>query len=318
MAAPLRLGLIGAGRWGRNYIKTIAGLEGMCLAALASGNPGSAHLVPGACLISPDWQAILDRRLIDAVIIATPPAVHARMATAAVERGLPVLVEKPLTLDSAEAVALRKFVAEHKGLVMVGHTQLFHPAYRKLREMLADYGPVRAIRSEAGNYGPFRLDTPVTWDWGAHDVAMCLDLLGTSPQRTGLRLVERRAVENALGEIFDIELIFPGEVRAAIRIGNILPKRRRFTAYTETAALIYDDFAPHKLTIAPGTSDDDMTASRIPVPLVEELPLSNAVRTFARAVETGATGLDSLDLGVSVVSILAQLVEESDPGKFRI
>src|SRR5229473_890850 len=106
MATPVRLGLIGAGRWGRNYLRTIAATPGVRLARLASRNPDSVRLAPADCAVTPDWRDLLDRNALDGVIIATPAALHAEMALAAMDAGLPVLVEKPLTMDIAQARAL--------------------------------------------------------------------------------------------------------------------------------------------------------------------------------------------------------------------
>ena len=135
MADGVRLGLIGAGHWGRVYIRTLAAVEGVRLSRVASRNPGTAQLVPAGCAVDLEWRKILDHRQIDGVIVASPPAMHAEMIRAAVEAGLPVLVEKPLTLDLAAARAVRSTVERHGGFVMVGHTHLFHPAYRKLKEL---------------------------------------------------------------------------------------------------------------------------------------------------------------------------------------
>ena len=133
MAVPIRLGLIGAGRWGRNYIRTINGLPGVRLARLASRNPDSARLIPTGCSIFTDWREMLSSRDLDGVIVATPPHLHAEMAFAAIDAGLAVLIEKPLTLSVAEAHALRERARERGVLAMVDHTHLFNPAFRALK-----------------------------------------------------------------------------------------------------------------------------------------------------------------------------------------
>ena len=297
---PLRLGLIGAGRWGRNYIKTIATLDGVRLAELASNNPESAQLVPVGCTIRSDWRAILDARRIDGLIIATPPAMHARMICDAVDAGLPVLVEKPLTLNLAEALATREFVVARKGFVMVGHTHLFHPAFRKLKALAPRYGLIRTILGEGGNHGPFRRDTPVIWDWGAHDVAMCLDLLGDLPVHATARRVESRVMTEGFGEVVEMELHFPGAAMALIRIGNILPKKRSFKVELDKAALVYDELNPDPLTLflAPGFSVQEA------VEVGWERPLTRVLVEFAAAIGEGQGDTGSLDLGVRVVEVL--------------
>lgn len=315
MATPLRLGLIGAGRWGRNYIRTIAALDGVRLARLASRNPQSAQLVPADCRISTDWRAILDRREIDGVIIATPPALHAEMTRAAVDAGLPVLVEKPLTLNPAAAVALREFVAMRGGFVMVGHTHLFHPAFRELKHAAPRYGKIRAIRSVAGNHGPFRPDTPVLWDWGAHDVAMCLDLLGSLPLQISASYMENRVTQEGCGQVIELVLEFPGQVRATIRIGNLLPRQRQFSVHLDSAAVVYDDLAENKLVVHPATAGSaDLQDRGEPVAISPDLPLTREVREFAGAISTNSRDLHSLDLGVQVVETLARVQASLDAG----
>ena len=102
----LRLGLIGAGRWGRIYIRSIAGMENLALAAVASSNPQTDALLPPGCRLLEDWRAMIALPEVEAVIVATPPSLHFAMAKSALEAGKPVLVEKPFTCNIAEAEAL--------------------------------------------------------------------------------------------------------------------------------------------------------------------------------------------------------------------
>jgi predicted dehydrogenase len=306
VAAPVRLGLIGAGRWGRNYIRTIADIEGVRLAGVASRNPETARWAPAGCTVVAEWRALLNKNGIDGVIIATPAPRHAEMARAAIEAGLPALVEKPLTLDLTEAIALRDMAVSRSGFFMVGHTHLFHPAYRALKAMAPDYGPIHAIRGEAGNFGPYRPDTPVLWDWGPHDVALCLDLLGAMPEQVRASIVERRPVEGAMGEIIEMSLGFSGGARAEIRFGNLMPKRRWFAAHLEKAVLIYDDLAAEKLTLhAPTKAYAAPTDAGIQIEIPAELPLANVVKAFEAAIRSGKCDLASMQLGVRVIEVLA-------------
>ena len=299
MAAPQRLGLIGAGRWGRNYIRTIDALPGVRLSRLASRNPDSVRIAPADCAVVPDWRDLLDRNALDGVIIATPPGLHAEMALAAIDAGLPVLIEKPLTLDIAQARALSRKALERRAIAMVNHTHLFHPAYRALKSLLPDYGLIREIRAEAGSLGPFRLDTPVLWDWGAHDVAMCIDIMRERPSRVSARILERREVAGGHGETLRLELEFPNRVGATIVVSNILAtKTRRLTVTCDRAALVYDDFAAEKLLV-------HAREQRHAVAFEPDLPLSVVVREFAAAISTRTFDATALDTGLSVVETLS-------------
>ena len=298
--APLRLGLAGAGRWGRNYIRTIASLPGVRLSRLASRNPESAGLIPPGCAVFPDWRDLLDARELDGLIVATPPATHAEIASAAIAAGLPVLIEKPLTLDLGEARMLLEQAKQRGSLAIAAHTHLFHPAYRALKAQSRNFGAISEIRGEASNVGPFRHDVPVLWDWGAHDVAMCLDLLGAAPEGARAKIVENRSIGSSKGETVEISLEFSNEVSANIRVSNMLPKRRVFSLRCVAATLIYDDLAAEKLVVVPRGAPVRQ-AVRIPA----DLPLTVVVREFAAAIAAGGTNTASLELGVKVIEVLA-------------
>lgn len=306
MAAALRLGLIGAGRWGRNYVRTVASLPQVRLARLASRNPESARLVPADCAIFADWRELLDPRALDGVIVATPPRLHAEMAWRAIDAGLPVLVEKPFTLNVAQARSVRDRAVARGVLVMVGHTQLYHPAYRALKSMQPQYGRIREIRAEAGNLGPYRPDVSVLWDWGAHDVAMCLDLVGAMPSRAGATVVERKSVEDGIGETVEVEFAFPDGASASLRLSNLTQKRRRFAVACERALLVYDDLAAQKLVVTEGGGGRA-------IGIADDLPLGIAVSEFAEAIAARSRNTTSVELGVRVVEVLAACAQAASP-----
>ncbi len=302
----INLGLIGAGRWGRNYIKTVAAMEGVRLARLASRNPASTTLVDAGCMISADWHELLDAGDLDGLIIATPPALHAGMVSAAIAASLPVLVEKPLTLDLAEAGKLLKQSREHGSLVMVEHTHLFHPAFEALCRQSADLGAIRSIRGEAGNHGPYRSDVPVLWDWGSHDIAMCIALTGAVPRTRAAVRHERRNVEGGIGESIRLLLEWPDGKQADIRLSNITDRQRRFTVFCEGGVLVYDDLAQHKLVIHPAqTGDAQPQGAGTMLPVATGFPLTRAVERFVDAIRAGDLTHASLALGVDVTVVLA-------------
>lgn len=271
--AVVRLGLAGVGRWGQAYVRTIGTLDDARLAR-TSGR---------------DWRELIDPRQIDALIIATPPATHAEIALAAVRSGIPVLIEKPLALSAADARAVRDAAKAAGVTAWIGHTHLFSPAFRALKGLVARYGGVREIRGEAGNHGPYRTDVSVLWDWGPHDVAMCLDLMGCVPASAACTVLERESER----ETVSIALSFPSGVPASIVVSNAREKVRRFSVRCREATLVYDDLSPHKLTVD-GT----------PVAVGAELPLTVAVREFVAALGGAEPDYASLELGVAVVETL--------------
>jgi predicted dehydrogenase len=306
----IRLGLIGAGPWGRKVIATIRRLDGMELVRVASSNPETAGLVGSGCTVVPDWRDLVAADL-DGVIVTTPPALHAEMTKAAVATGKAVFVEKPLTQNPVEARGLLAFAEEKQGFVLVDHIHLFSPAYRQLKTALAAQGAIKGIRSIGANKGPFRKDASPLWDYGPHDLSMCLDLLGEMPDTVAAERTDGRETAQGHGETIAIRLGFPSGVIADVKLSNIMSnKRRSFAVTAEHAIIVYDDVSPEKLKLdrphdEPRAACDITGRFRIdPTP-----PLNVALREFAEGIRSGSCNLASLDLGVRVVEVLARCEE---------
>ncbi len=299
---PTRVGVIGAGRWGRNIIRTLRGMSRVGVSCVASRNPATRDLVDAGCVIEHDWRGLLQHRDLDAVVVAAPPAMHVEMTAAAVSAGMPVFVEKPLACDVREAERLFDLVSAKRGYVLVDHVHLFSHAYRALRARLPAIGSIALLRTDAGTWGPFRAETPVLWDWGPHDAAFCVDLLGPCPNALGAERIERRPVGGAWGETLVLHAGYPSGVTADIRLSNILrQKSRRLSVEGPGGTLVYDDCSADKLTYRPG--GPDQTAAEA-IAVSDEPPLDCALAYFLGNVSTGEGGLGDLRFGVEVVRML--------------
>lgn len=295
----IRLGLIGAGPWGQRYIQTLQGFEGAVLAAAASRNPRTASLVPADCRVLADWTSLLALDDLDGVIIATPPSLHAEMTAAAIEAGLPVLVEKPLTMDLAQAKKLLSLARRREALVIVGHLHLFSAAYAALRKKAQELGRLKSVRTLGGGAGPYREDVPPLWDYAPHDVAFCLDLIGEKPVSAAGRLEETAAAGR---ENLRLALGFRGGISAEISVGNFFPQKRRlFEARYEGGTLTIDDTKEEKLVLRPPSGPTR------PLPVSSGMPLERLLRAFCAAIASDLRDLSSLRLGVAVVDVLSEI-----------
>jgi predicted dehydrogenase len=306
----IKLGLIGAGRWGRNIIRTIAGLPDARLAAIASRNPATASLVPDDCRIVTDWRALIDLNDIDGVIIAGPPATHAEMLIAAIGRNRPALVEKPVVTTRVDVQRLRALLDGAETTILVDHTHLFHPAFRALQREAARLGPIRSIASAAGNRGPYRTDVSVLWDWAPHDIAMCLALV---PGRCGAARatrLESRPVDGAMAETLALELTLAGGVPAHIRLSTLDERHRWFAVRFDAGTLVYRDQGAAQLTrLAPGA---DLQSRGTALPVTDEPPLTRAIRDFVQAVRSGDRDRGSIELGLAVVEVILRIEQTLD------
>ena len=108
MDAPLKVGLVGAGVISQSYAQAFDGLECGQLVAVADVRPEAARaLAEGLGAKSfESHKTMLAESALDALIVCTPPATHARICIEALEQGAHVLCEKPLTIDRSSAVTM--------------------------------------------------------------------------------------------------------------------------------------------------------------------------------------------------------------------
>jgi predicted dehydrogenase len=295
----LGLWLIGVGSWGKNYIATLRDFPGAVLKRVATRNPDARSLVGPSCKIQEDWRDLLAAKDLDGVVITSSAPLHAEQLTTALEAGLPILVEKPLTLDLSQARHVLALAKAKRLPVLVDHIYLFHPAYQELKHRAKALGAPKKIVSSGGNTGPFRASVTPLWDYGPHDIAMCLDLLGTLPTK-----VSASASPSRGGEILKVDLTFPGGVKAALTFGNGFPvKERRFEASFAKGALLFDDLRDVPLRERrPGK-----TAQAVPVSA--ERAMNRALGAFVAAINSGAKDLSGLKLAVDVVAVLERCGE---------
>ena len=307
MSAALRIGLVGAGPWGRNYLKALARRDDAAVVAVASGNPETPAFAGNACRVHANWQALADETL-DGVIIATPPASHLGIARRFGELGTALLIEKPLCLDLGEALAFRELATKFRAPVLVDHIHLYSPAYRLLKQLSPLLGRVTGIHSAGGRNGPVRSDSPALWDWGPHDVSMALDLMATEPVAIAGRRTLHRSSGPGQEENFEIELEFRDAVRAHIAIGNAMDPMRRFEVAHERGDLVYDDLADRKLTYHPASGGSEPhVAEAVAAAGPFRPPLDCVVEDFCAAIRAGRPDGRQLNLAIGVIRVLDQV-----------
>ncbi len=280
-SAP-RLALIGAGRWGRTILRALEDVPDARVTLVASTSVETARLVPPGCRVSADWRAVTADD-VDAVLIATPAALHAEMSLAALDAGKAVFVEKPLALSPLDA---RKVAAHAQGGILhVDHLDLSNPAWRALKAELPRIGEIVHIDATFGTFDG-RVDVSPLWDWGPHAVALCIDLLG-SP--------------HAVDVLPDGKLVlrFAGQCSAEISLGNRLTARaRRLFVAGRRGTLTYDDNADVKVVLQTEHGEGA-------IPYESERPLTVALERFVSGVRIGPPDVADAKLGIAVVDVLS-------------
>ncbi len=157
---PVRVGIIGVGVMGREHATVVAANPALKLAAVADAVPKNARTVGGefGCRSFETADELIKSGEVDAVVIATPHWQHADLAIAALNAGLHVICEKPLTVTVEQADEVLRVAALSSGMFAVVHQKRFEPAYMYAKRLLdsGELGPIyrcsmieSAWRSEA-------------------------------------------------------------------------------------------------------------------------------------------------------------------------
>ena len=115
MAGKVRILVAGAGRFGREHLRTLAAMEGVALVGVADVDETAAREAAGrfgAAAWDRDAAALIDRLRPDGVVVATPGVTHVALATRALAAGASLLVEKPVAATAADAAALAEAAAQ--------------------------------------------------------------------------------------------------------------------------------------------------------------------------------------------------------------
>jgi predicted dehydrogenase len=315
----LRVAVIGGGQWGRNHIRSVAGLAEAELAAVcdlsATVRDGVARQYPGA-LVTDDITEALG--VADAVVVATPAASHATLALQAIEGNLPVLVEKPFALSSAEATSVVTAAEEKNVPVMVGHLLVFHPAVERLKAMIrnGELGTTYYLYSQRVNLGQVRPDENALWSFGPHDVSVALELLQESPVKVYAH--GRSYLQPGIEDVVFMTMEFASGVMAHVQMSWLDPrKERRLTVVGSQKMVVLDDMETReKLRVydkgvdrppeyasygeSLSVREGDITIPRIPN--VE--PLSAELRHFVQVAQGKTAARVDGRHGLIVVEIL--------------
>jgi virulence factor len=176
-----RVGVIGVGRQGQRHCRIYATLRhaqlmGVCDASIDLGRKIARQY--GASFYR-QFDDLLDN--VEAVSLATPTPQHYEFAMRCIERGVHVLIEKPITQTLEQAEALVKAAEDSNLVVMIGHVERFNPAYIELKSVLEEMSPLAInIRRLSPTEGSNR-DVDVVLDLMIHDTNLILDLMGKPP-----------------------------------------------------------------------------------------------------------------------------------------
>src|SRR5882757_4461016 len=322
MAKQIKVGVVGCGYWGPNLVRNFRSLPDCDMKMMCDlSEKRLSHLrslypeVEG----SSDYSHMLNGVGLDAVIIATAVKSHFPLAKASLLAGKHTFIEKPMASSAEECEELVE-IAQKKGLVlMTGHTFLYSPAVRKIKEIIAkgDLGEIRYISARRLNLGLFQKDINVAWDLAPHDISIILSIIGEQPTSVNCR--GSAHITPGIEDVTTMCLTFEKQRTAIIHSSWLDPRKiREMTIVGSKRMIVYDDVAqqekikifdarvdrpPHYDTFAEfhyAYHYGDVYAPYIK----QEEPLKTECQHFLDCINNGSTPLTSGQKGLELVRIL--------------
>jgi len=319
-SARLRVGLAGLGSMGRNHLRVLSGRPDVELAAIADPSPEALEAAVAATGSAgfADALAMIAETRLDAVVIAAPTMAHEVLALAAIERGIPVLVEKPLAATVEEGLRIVGAGRRAGVPVQVGHVERFNPAVIELGRLMRE-GWIRTLYSVASRRaGPFPArirDVGVTVDLGTHDADMLSWIAGERPIRVYAELAQRiHATHEDL--LFGL-LHFPSGATGMLDVNWLTPAKRRQLTVVGEEGMFELDYLTQRLTFTRAATDRPLMIAGYAttfvgdvaeIPVASSEPLAAELDAFIRVARDGGRPAVDVEDGLWAVAIASALL----------
>lgn len=322
MTKRVKVGIVGCGYWGPNLVRNFRSLPDCSLKIMCDlSEQRLKHLktlypeVEGTT----DYHHALNGVGLDAVIIATPVRTHFALAKAALLAGKHTFIEKPMASSAAECEELIAIARKNGLVLMTGHTFLYSPAVRKIKEIVqkGDIGEIRYICARRLNLGLFQKDINVAWDLAPHDISIILHIM--EEQAVTINCQGSARVTPGIEDVTTIWLEFTRQRSAIIHSSWLDPRKvREMTIVGSKRMIVYDDVSqlekirifdarverpPHYDTFAEFHYAYHYGDVHVPY-IKQEEPLKTECQHFLDCIRSGTDPMSSGEQGLRLVRIL--------------
>jgi UDP-N-acetylglucosamine 3-dehydrogenase len=319
-----RVAVIGIGSMGRNHARVYTELPEATLVGVADANEAAAAQIARRYGTESytDYIRLLDEQKPEAVTIAVPTVDHLEVALAVIERGIHLLIEKPIAFTGDEARQIIQ-AADAAGVkLMIGHIERFNPAVTALKNRLAAGELGRVFQMDAHRQGPFPArvqDVGVVIDLAVHDLDVMRYVSGSEVVRVYAETERRihsshedlltgliRMDDGAIGTLI-INWLTPTKIRELLVTGETGLFRVDYLTqdlyFYENATANCEDWETIRMLrgVSEGRMIRHVVAKKEPLRAEQEAFLA-AVCGEAPVPVTGEDGLKALELAQAVVT----------------
>lgn len=319
----LRSAVIGTGSMGQNHVRIYRNMDRVHLAAVADSDESAAKRLGSLYGVQSygNVDEMLDRERIDLVSLAVPTDRHYSVGMKLLERGIHVLIEKPIAQTVEQGRELVECAARFGCVLAIGHVERFNPAVVELHRRISQtevVGPVYKITTQRlSPYPPRIKDVGVVIDLATHDINLMTSLMsGVSIKSLYAQVHRSINASNGKEDLFHGVLRFANGAIGTLDVDWMTPKKVRRVSVTTANGLFECDTLSQELffyenasagngwdslSVLRGVTEGNMQGIRIQ----RQEPLALELADFVDSVEkrrspvvTGEDGLETLSLAM--------------------
>jgi len=301
----LRVGVVGVGHIGSNHARLYAEIPSAEFSAIYDVDLEKANAIAKKYRVTPAQSPDEFAEKVDAASIATPTNTHYEVARSLLARGKHLLIEKPITDNTAHAGELAKLAAQNGLILQVGHVERFNPVLSALEERLTHPRFIEAHRLSP--YPERSTDIGVVLDLMIHDLEIILHLVRSPVQTIDAVGV---AVLSPGEDIANARLRFENGCVANITSSRISPERmRKIRVFQEDAylSLDYEKQSGEIYRRAEGR------ITREKVEIAREEPLKHQLVSFVECAKSGRQPRVSGFQAIAALELAIEITRRIDP-----
>jgi len=301
----LRVGVVGVGHIGGNHARIYAEMPQASFVSIYDTDAARAEEISRPFQVSPAVSLDEFAGKVDAASIATPTRTHFEIAHALLARGKHLLIEKPITDNTAEARELSRLAAEKQLVLQVGHVERFNPVLSALEDHLTHPRFIEAHRLSP--YPNRSTDIGVVLDLMIHDLEIILHLVHSpveSIDAVGVPVLSRGE------DIANARLRFADGCIANITSSRISPERMRKIRVFQEDAYLSLDYQSQSGEIY---RRRDGQIAREAVPIQKEEPLRQQLAAFVECAATGGEPRVSGSHAAAALELAVEITQRLSP-----
>jgi predicted dehydrogenase len=300
----IRVGVIGVGYLGRFHAEKYAALPEAQLIGVVDTNETRAAQIADQLktMAFNNPEQLMGR--VDAVSIVVPTALHYRIAKPFLERGIHVLLEKPVTANLEQADELIRLSARNGVILQVGHIERFNPAVAAIRSMIKS--PRYMTAERAAPFTPRCTDVSVVLDLMIHDLDIVMDLAGSAPREVsaaGASLITDEA------DMATARIVFENGCVADVAASRVSEEKKRLLRVFDGENVYQSDYQTQQASVSRKgeTAVSELVAHQLTIDRRDTL--ADEIKAFIQSAADGTRPLVSGIEGRRALALATTITE---------